>query len=79
MAKLEEEVTGFFKMWPSSVFVSELPSSFDRLLMHALCQYLDLKSRSKNFCLVTYQLTHNGHLAGVGDGSGTKTNLLFKM
>ena len=47
MAKLEEEVTEFFKMWPSSVFISELPSSFDRLLMHALCQYLDLKSKSK--------------------------------
>ncbi len=48
LAHLEEEVSGFFKLWPSSIFVSQLPSSYERLLMHALCQYLDLCSKSES-------------------------------
>ena len=38
-------------MWftddPGSVFISTLHSSFDRLLLHAVCQYLGLSSESK--------------------------------
>ena len=52
LACLEEEITGFFKLCPSSIFVSQLPSSYERLLMHALCQYLDLRSKSE--CLFAH-------------------------
>ncbi|XP_071487561.1 R3H domain-containing protein 4-like [Diadema antillarum] len=42
----EEELLEWFGDDPSSVFISSLPSSFDRLLLHAVCQYLDLSSES---------------------------------
>ncbi|XP_064626537.1 R3H domain-containing protein 4-like isoform X2 [Lineus longissimus] len=48
ICQLEEQIIMFFKEWPTSVYVSKVPSSFERLLLHAVCQYLDLKSHS--FC-----------------------------
>jgi len=46
LANLEDDLTGFFSECPRSVWVSRLSSSYERLLLHALCQYLDLKSIS---------------------------------
>ncbi|XP_077981728.1 R3H domain-containing protein 4-like [Glandiceps talaboti] len=43
---LEEDVLYWFSMCPDSVYVTLLPSSYDRLLLHAVCQYLDLYSMS---------------------------------
>ncbi|XP_071116891.1 R3H domain-containing protein 4-like [Haliotis cracherodii] len=46
LENLEEEIVSFFKEWPSSVFVARLASSYERMLIHALCQFLDLRSQS---------------------------------
>ncbi|OWF47278.1 R3H domain-containing protein 4-like [Mizuhopecten yessoensis] len=43
---LEQDLISFFKDWPGSVYVSKLTSSFERMLLHAICQYLDLSSSS---------------------------------
>ncbi|KAK2156861.1 hypothetical protein LSH36_203g00000 [Paralvinella palmiformis] len=45
---LEEEVCAFFTEWPQSVYVCQLENSFERMLLHALCQYLKLQSSSFN-------------------------------
>ncbi|XP_062888740.1 R3H domain-containing protein 4 [Mobula hypostoma] len=45
---LEEELTGFFAMKPQSVYKAMLENSYERLLLHALCQYLDLISQSSD-------------------------------
>jgi len=45
---LETQIIPFFEDWPGSVFVSQLPGPVDRLLLHALCQYLNLCSFSFN-------------------------------
>ncbi|KAL9950514.1 hypothetical protein ACROYT_G043023 [Oculina patagonica] len=42
----EEEVISYFSVDPSAVMSSTVPSSFDRLLVHGVCQFLDLKSTS---------------------------------
>nr|XP_054764563.1 R3H domain-containing protein 4-like [Lytechinus pictus] len=42
----EEELLMWFMEDPGSVFISTLHSSFDRLLLHAVCQYLGLSSES---------------------------------
>lgn len=43
---LEKEIVSFFLEWPTSVYISKLPSSYQRMMVHALCQYLDLHSKS---------------------------------
>ncbi|CAI9726079.1 domain-containing 4-like [Octopus vulgaris] len=43
---IEEDLISFFKEWPTAVYISQLANSFERLLLHALCQYLGLKSKS---------------------------------
>ncbi|XP_062869308.1 R3H domain-containing protein 4 [Trichomycterus rosablanca] len=48
---LESELLTFFEAHPQSIYVTKLTSSFDRLLLHAICQYMDLASAST---------THNG-------------------
>lgn len=42
----EEELVAWFTEDPHSVWVSHLPNSFERLLLHAVSQYLDLNSSS---------------------------------
>jgi hypothetical protein len=42
----EEKLVSTFSILPDGVYISELPSSFDRLILHGVCQYLDLKSKS---------------------------------
>ncbi|XP_025052212.1 R3H domain-containing protein 4 isoform X3 [Alligator sinensis] len=41
---LEEELLGFFSVTPQSVYTAMMDNSFERLLLHALCQYMDLVS-----------------------------------
>uniref|UniRef100_H3B9V8 R3H domain containing 4 n=1 Tax=Latimeria chalumnae TaxID=7897 RepID=H3B9V8_LATCH len=43
---LEEDLMAFFSVKPCSVYTAMLSSSYERLLLHALCQYLDLVSAS---------------------------------
>lgn len=42
----EEEVISCFSDDPGAIMISTVPSSFDRLLVHGVCQFLDLKSTS---------------------------------
>jgi len=46
LAHLENEVTAFFEEWPRAVYISKRSNGYERLLLHALCQYLDLISAS---------------------------------
>ncbi|XP_056460367.1 R3H domain-containing protein 4 [Gadus chalcogrammus] len=45
---LEEAVLNFFNAQPHAVYTAKLASSFERLLLHALCQYMDLVSASSD-------------------------------
>ncbi|NWU90228.1 R3HD4 protein, partial [Upupa epops] len=45
---LEEELLAFFSVTPHSVYTALMDNSFERLLLHALCQYLDLVSASSD-------------------------------
>ncbi|XP_022089182.1 R3H domain-containing protein 4-like [Acanthaster planci] len=42
----EEDLVPWFTDDPGAVFISHITCSFDRLLLHAVCQYLDLQSTS---------------------------------
>ncbi|XP_058138213.1 R3H domain-containing protein 4 [Dasypus novemcinctus] len=42
----EERLLGFFSVSPQAVYTAMLDSSFERLLLHAICQYMDLISAS---------------------------------
>ena len=53
---LEEELTSFFQEWPSSVYISQLSNSFERMILHAVCQYLRLSSRSEH-AIILYRYT----------------------
>lgn len=46
LKKQEEELVSFFRTSPTSVFVAQIGDSFHRLLLHAVSQYLDLRSQS---------------------------------
>lgn len=46
---LEENLLSFFSTQPHSVYITNLGSSFERLLLHAVCQYMDLVSASSDF------------------------------
>ena len=48
---IEEKITGTFITNPNSEFVAEDMSSFERLLLHALCAYNALNSYSKKLSL----------------------------
>ncbi|XP_077391610.1 R3H domain-containing protein 4 [Festucalex cinctus] len=45
---LEENLLSFFLAQPHSVYTTNLNSSFERLLLHAVCQYMDLVSSSSD-------------------------------
>uniref|UniRef100_UPI00358FE822 R3H domain-containing protein 4 n=1 Tax=Myxine glutinosa TaxID=7769 RepID=UPI00358FE822 len=47
LENLEDNVRSFFSEFPAAIYLAMLESSFDRLLLHALCQYLDLASSSR--------------------------------
>jgi len=63
LANLEDDLTGFFSECPRSVWVSRLSSSYERLLLHALCQYLDLKSSSFDKDQARHTQVENHNLA----------------
>ncbi|CAO2641531.1 R3H domain-containing protein 4 [Lemmus lemmus] len=42
----EERLLGFFSVSPRAVYTAMLDNSFERLLLHAVCQYMDLISAS---------------------------------
>ncbi|UJR35924.1 hypothetical protein I4U23_028666 [Adineta vaga] len=42
----EDDVIPFFKENPDSVYLRDLNNGFDRMLLHAVCQYLNLISKS---------------------------------
>uniref|UniRef100_A0A669EAK1 R3H domain containing 4 n=1 Tax=Oreochromis niloticus TaxID=8128 RepID=A0A669EAK1_ORENI len=46
---LEENLLSFFNAQPHSVYTTNLSSSFERLLLHAICQYMDLVSASSDY------------------------------
>ncbi|XP_073682133.1 R3H domain-containing protein 4 [Garra rufa] len=43
---LESNLLGFFMAHPHSIYITKLSSSYERLLLHAICQYMDLTSAS---------------------------------
>ncbi|MCJ8737840.1 hypothetical protein PDJAM_G00028700 [Pangasius djambal] len=43
---LESDLLTFFEAHPQSIYVTKLNNSFERLLLHAICQYMDLASAS---------------------------------
>uniref|UniRef100_A0A4W2CDU1 R3H domain containing 4 n=1 Tax=Bos indicus x Bos taurus TaxID=30522 RepID=A0A4W2CDU1_BOBOX len=43
----EERLLRFFSVSPQAVYTAMLDNSFERLLLHAICQYMDLISASK--------------------------------
>jgi hypothetical protein len=53
LASIEEEITNFFNDKPFETYKSCLPSGYQRLLLHACSQYLDLTclSKSQMICL----------------------------
>ncbi|XP_069503695.1 R3H domain-containing protein 4 isoform X2 [Ambystoma mexicanum] len=46
---LEEELLTFFSVSPQSVYTAMLQNSYERLLLHAVCQYMDLASASSDY------------------------------
>lgn len=48
LQRQEEELVSFFCTSPASVYVAQIGDSFHRLLLHAVSQYLDLRSQSFN-------------------------------
>ncbi|MEQ2227630.1 hypothetical protein ILYODFUR_000289 [Ilyodon furcidens] len=46
---IEENLLSFFSADPQSVYTTILSSSFERLLLHAICQYMDLVSASIDY------------------------------
>ncbi|XP_034561207.1 R3H domain-containing protein 4 [Notolabrus celidotus] len=46
---LEENLLSFFNAQPHSVYTTHLDTSFERLLLHAVCQYMDLVSASTDY------------------------------
>ncbi|XP_066503361.1 R3H domain-containing protein 4 [Hoplias malabaricus] len=45
---LETDLLTFFGATPRSIYITKLGSSFERLLLHAICQYMDLVSASSD-------------------------------
>ncbi|KAG5275851.1 hypothetical protein AALO_G00125260 [Alosa alosa] len=45
---IEEDLLRFFRAQPHSVYITNLQSSYERLLLHAVCQYMDLISQSSD-------------------------------
>ncbi|KAK3579860.1 hypothetical protein CHS0354_025764 [Potamilus streckersoni] len=46
LAGLEEEVVNFFTKWPTYLYICQQSSSYERMILHGVCQYLDLSSQS---------------------------------
>ena len=60
LASLEEELCFNFSLDPQTVLLSLESNSFSRLLVHGLCQYMELESTSESSIIHTHThtLTH---------------------
>lgn len=47
LCELEEIILNTFSNSPDSIYISKLPDSFDRMVLHGICQYFSLSSKSK--------------------------------
>ncbi|XP_068204486.1 R3H domain-containing protein 4-like [Palaemon carinicauda] len=61
LSYLEEEVIGAFTGDPSAVYISPELSSYERLLLHGLCQYNRLKSKSMTIARTRRTKVSNKH------------------
>lgn len=48
LSKIEEDLIEFFVTTPNSIYTANLPCSFQRMLTHAVSQYLDLEAKTFN-------------------------------
>ncbi|XP_053157634.1 R3H domain-containing protein 4 [Hemicordylus capensis] len=60
---LEETLLDFFSVSPHSVYTAMMDNSFERLLLHALCQYMDLVSASSDLKGKRQMKVSNKHTA----------------
>ncbi|XP_069171003.1 R3H domain-containing protein 4 isoform X2 [Procambarus clarkii] len=60
LSYLEEEVVELFTADPSTVYITQELTSFERLLVHALCQYNFLSSKSTTIASVRRTKVENG-------------------
>nr|KAF6349874.1 R3H domain containing 4 [Myotis myotis] len=58
----EERLLRFFSVSPQAVYTAMLDNSFERLLLHAVCQYMDLISASANLEGKRQMKVSNRHL-----------------
>ncbi|KAF6096487.1 R3H domain containing 4 [Phyllostomus discolor] len=58
----EERLLRFFSVSPQAVYTAMLDNSFERLLLHAICQYMDLISASANLEGKRQMKVSNRHL-----------------
>ncbi|XP_030744127.2 R3H domain-containing protein 4 [Echinops telfairi] len=58
----EERLLSFFSVSPQAVYTAMLDSSFERLLLHAVCQYMDLISASADLEGKRQMKVSNRHL-----------------
>ncbi|KAI5930907.1 R3H domain-containing protein 4 isoform X3 [Manis javanica] len=58
----EERLLGFFSVSPQAVYTAMLDNSFERLLLHAVCQYMDLISASADLEGKRQMKVSNRHL-----------------
>ncbi|XP_015982163.2 R3H domain-containing protein 4 isoform X3 [Rousettus aegyptiacus] len=58
----EERLLRFFSVSPQAVYTAMLDSSFERLLLHAVCQYMDLISASADLEGKRQMKVSNRHL-----------------
>lgn len=61
LAQLEEKISKFFQNKPLAVYKSQLQSSYERLMLHALCQYMNLYSKSYNEGAKRWTKVQNSH------------------
>lgn len=57
LAQLEEDVVSFFKDCPDSVFVLDHTSGYERLLLHAVCQFLGLHCHSMFIFFISMEIS----------------------
>ena len=58
MSWFEDEIIPYFTEDPDSVYIRDLNNGFDRMLLHAVCQYLNLISKSKRSIFVLFLATN---------------------
>lgn len=62
LIQLEKKLSDFFLNQPYSIYKLRLGNSYERLMVHALCQYMGLKSCSYNENGVRWTKVHNKYV-----------------